>query len=527
MDSGEAPCGGEGQISPTGFRYDGGGQGVLGGALQAGGQGEKPRLVVSIRRKNVRHPGLALGDGARLVQSHDLDFARLFQRDGGLEQDAVFSAHAAAHHDGHRRGQAQGAGTADDQYGDAPGQGEARALPQQQPHGGGNDGDRDDRRDEYPRYLVGHLGDGGLGGGGVADHADDLGEGGVLSHAGGLTFEKTGLVQGGGRDGVPRRLVHRDALAGEGGLVHRAGSLQHHAVYRDGLSGADHKDVLLADLFHGDHGLRPVPDHGGGLRGQLHQALESVGGFSLAAGLQHFAHGDEGEDHGGRLKVELVHIGHDGVHIAPHLGAGHGKEGVGAVHEGRRGTQSHQRVHIGGAAPQAPEAGDKEFLVDDHDGHGEQELGQAHGHMVAVKKGGQRPAPHHVAHGEVHQHQQEAQGRDETALERRGLPVPQGRPGLRRGGCPTVTPGRPLLGGAVARALHRSDDGLGGGGSLHSHGVGEQAHGAGGDAGDFGHGFFHPGAAGGAAHARYVVLFHTGHTPTISSVFAGWPPARR
>ena len=51
----------------------------------------------------------------------------LLQRGGGLEEDAVFGAHAVAHHDGHRRGQAQGAGAADDQHGDAPGQGEAHA----------------------------------------------------------------------------------------------------------------------------------------------------------------------------------------------------------------------------------------------------------------------------------------------------------------------------------------------------------------------------------------------------------------
>ena len=67
-----------------------------------------------------------------------LRLAGLFQSRGGFEQDAVLRTQAAAHHNGHRGGQAQGAGAADDQHGDAPGQGKAKAPAQQQPDHGGD-----------------------------------------------------------------------------------------------------------------------------------------------------------------------------------------------------------------------------------------------------------------------------------------------------------------------------------------------------------------------------------------------------
>ena len=39
------------------------------------------------------------------------------------------------------------------------------------------------------------------------------------------------------------------------------------------------------------------------------------------------------------------------------------------------------------------------------------------GNVVAVKPAGQRPAPHHVPHGEIHQHQQKADRGDEPPFQ--------------------------------------------------------------------------------------------------------------
>ena len=410
----------------------------------------------------------------------------------------MLRAQSVAHHDGHRRGQTQGAGAADDQHRDAPGQGVAYLPAQQQPDHKGRQGNGNDRRNEDARDLVGHLGNGGLGGGGVADHADDLGQGGILSHPGGPAGQEARLVEGRRRDRAARGLVHGNALAGEGSLVDGALALQDHAVHRDMLAGPDYKGIPGQHLTDGHLGLHPGPEHRGLLRRQLHQTLEGVGGPALGPGLQHLAHGNQRENHGRRLEIEVMEIGHG---VGP--GAGHGEEAVGTIDKGRRGAQGHQGIHIGGPVPQGPVARDKKLLIDDHDDGRQQQLHQPQGHGVALEKGRNRPAAHHMAHGEVHQHRQKAHRPQEPPLQHRRLPVLQDRGvgGSRLLGCA-------LFGRAVARLLHGLDDGLGRGRALHAHGVGQQAHRTGRDPRHLTDGLLHPGAAGRAAHARDVVLLH-------------------
>ena len=76
----------------------------------------------------------------------------------------------------------------------------------------------------------------------------------------------------------------------------------------------------------------------------------------------------------------------------------------------------------------------------------------------------------------------------------------------------------PFQAGAVAGVLHRADDVGRRGGALHAHRVCEQADGARCDAGHSADGLFNPGAAGGAAHARDLILFHLGSFLLLSPV---------
>ena len=385
------------------------GQRVLALLLQRGRQRQQLALGNALHGQDVSDPGFAAGDGAGLVQRHDLGAACSFQRGGSFEQDAVPGPQTVAHHDGHRRCQTQRTGAADDQHRDAPGQRIAELPAQQQPDKGGQHRNGDDRGHKKAGNGIGDLGNGGLGGGGIADHPDDLGQRGILAHTGGFALQETGLVGGGGADLVSRSLVHRDALAGQGTLVHGAGTFQHKAVHRDVLTGAHHKEVALFHLCNGHSHFGPFPQQGGGLGGQLHQALERVGGLALGAGLQHLAHGDQGQDHGGRFKVELHHVVHDERVVAVYLGAGYGEQGVGAPEKAGRRTQRHQCIHVGGTVEQALEAADEELLVDDHHDARQQQLDQTHGNVVAVEPVGERPAPHHVAHRKIHQHRQKDQ----------------------------------------------------------------------------------------------------------------------
>ena len=186
------------------------------------------------------------------------------------------------------------------------------------------------------------------------------------------------------------------------------------------------------------------------------------------------------------------------------LRIGHGKQGVGAPHKACHRAHSHQRIHVGGAVHQPFEAIDEKFLVDHHHDARQQQLYQPHGNVVAVKPAGQRPAPHHVSHGKIHQYQQKAQRGDEPPFQLGRFVVSQ-RVQLCAG-----TGGCGGLFGActVTGLLHGTDNGGIFCCAFHAHGVGQQAYRTAGDARHALYGLFHPGRAGRAAHAGNIELFH-------------------
>ena len=73
--------------------------------------------------------------------------------------------------------------------------------------------------------------------------------------------------------------------------------------------------------------------------------------------------------------------------------------------------------------PQTLKAADKEFLVDDHDDSGKQKLYKPHGNVVVVEPCRERPAPHHVSHGEIHEDNEKACRGDQPVFESRCLVV--------------------------------------------------------------------------------------------------------
>ncbi len=174
--------------------HDGTGQRMLALLFEGVGCLEEDLLLHPGGRDQIRHLGLALGDGAGFVERDDLHLARLLQRHGGFEEDAVFGAKAIANHDGNRGRQAQRARAGDHKHRNPPGKRIAEFLADKQPHGGSHKRDCNDRGDEDAGDLVRDFGNGRLGRGGVADHFDDLAERGVLPHAGGSGLEIARLV---------------------------------------------------------------------------------------------------------------------------------------------------------------------------------------------------------------------------------------------------------------------------------------------------------------------------------------------
>ena len=245
--------------------------------LDRRGLGKKVALgKAGLKHGNVRHRGMAGGDGAGLVQYDGIDVVQIFQRFGTLDEYAELGGLAGADHDGHGRGQTQRAGAGDDQHGDGVGEGELEAVAGDHPDDSGHERDAHDHGHEHAADLVGEAGDGRFGGAGVVHEADDLRERGIVAHARGAEAESAVFVDGGGDDRVANMLFHGDALAGDGGLIDVAKALDDLAVHGDALAGPDDHDVAGDDLLgrHGD--FHAVAHDHGGLGREIDQLAQRV-----------------------------------------------------------------------------------------------------------------------------------------------------------------------------------------------------------------------------------------------------------
>ena len=226
--------------------------------------------------------------------------------------------------------------------------------------------------------------------------------------------------------------------------------------------------------------------------------------------LKQLADGDECEDHGGRLKIKFVHIRHGGLAATVQLRVRHGEQRIDAPAVGRCRAERDKRVHVRRAAQQALCSAYEKFLIDDHDDPGQQQLDKTHSDVVAVKPAWQRPAPHHMAHREIHQNEQKCDRGDQPLFKMRRLPVLQRT---------CVCRGRGFLPAhrrAVACVLNGFDDGGGLRRALDAHRVCEQAHCAGRNARDLFDRLFHTCAASGAVHAGHGILLH--ENPSLGAI---------
>ena len=218
----------------------------------------------------------------------------------------MLSALPGSGHDGAGRRQSQGAGARNDQRGDGQQEGEAEdphlgqtvwgenemtawsekgVITDEEPEQENCQGERVHPGDEMPRYEVGQLLNRRLGGLGVLNHLDDLGQRRLTTHPGGLESERAGLVDGGADNLGARSLFHRDALAGDHRLVHRRVTHGDFAVDGNALTGAHHDNVADPDLIGGYLQLLPFSDH---VRRPGLQANQFPDGFRGAAAGQRF-----------------------------------------------------------------------------------------------------------------------------------------------------------------------------------------------------------------------------------------------
>ena len=203
---------------------------------------------------------------------------------------------------------------------------------------------------------------------------------------------------------------------------------------------------------------------------------------------------------------------HDQVVVAGGQADADHDDGEHAVGQRRASAEGDEGIHAGRAGLDALPAREEERAVDPADGQGQHQLSarvQDGVPAAAVEHTAQRQADH-VAHRDVHKRDKEAEAGNQALFELGSLGV--------------LELGAFALGGGEGRAVpggvHGAEDapcrgiGVGVGGVVYLHRVGQQAYGDGCHTRHRRNGFFHMACAGRAAHAGDFVALH-GDTPFL------------
>ena len=228
--------------------HDRGGQRMFAALLQRGGEPQELLRVETVGRQHIHELGFALGERAGLVHDERGDFLQPFERLGVLHEHALLRAASDADHDGHRRGQAERARAGDDEHRDGVDDGvrEPRLRPEPQPDDEGEHRNRQHRRHEDRRDLVGEPLNGRAAALGFGHHVHDLPEQRVAADALGAHDETAGAVDGAAGHLVADGLFHRERFAGDHGFLDAGVAFDDHAI--DGHLVAGHHAQLVADL---------------------------------------------------------------------------------------------------------------------------------------------------------------------------------------------------------------------------------------------------------------------------------------
>ena len=210
-----------------------GGERVFAVLLQRRGETQEFLRVETADGQDIHEPGLALGEGARLVHDERGDLLQPFERLGVFHEHAFLRAASDADHDGHGSGQAEGARAGDDEDRDGvdDGVGELGLRSKPHPQDEGEHRNSQYRRHEDSRDLVGEALNGRATALGLGYHVHDLPEQRVATDSLGAHDETAGAIDGAAGHLVADGLFHRERFAGDHGLFHAGVTFDHRAIH--------------------------------------------------------------------------------------------------------------------------------------------------------------------------------------------------------------------------------------------------------------------------------------------------------
>ena len=274
---------------------------------------------------------------AGLVQRDDLGLAQHLQRLAPAKQHAHFRRAPGADHDRRGRGQPHRAGAGDNQHRHRIDQRQTQSMgrPKRQPACKGQRGGRHHCGHEPQGDPVDHRLNRQFRPLRRLDHGDDLREHRIASHRRGAKGQRALLVDRAAHQRAADGLGHRDRLAGDHRLIDETLALDHLAIDRDALAGADLDDVARDDILNGHFPAAAHP-RGSGLK--PHQPLDRLGRAPLGPRLQHPAQQDQRDNDRGGLVIDMNRAG------GQQRGRKRRHQRIGI---GRQRAHRDQRMHIG------------------------------------------------------------------------------------------------------------------------------------------------------------------------------------
>ena len=281
-----------------------------------------------------RHASLSKGAG--LVEDHSGDGLGCLEYLTTLDDDAELGAAAGTHHDRRGGGQAKGTRAGNDEDRHCRGERLGRRVAKRQPHRQRAHGNDHHHGHEHPGDAVSQPGHGRPRSLGLLHQPDDLGEGRVGPHPGGLHHEEALGVHGGADDLVTRANLHGHRFTRHHGGVHGTVSLHHDPIGGDAFPGSDLEAVPDGKVLSGNLG---AVHQAGGARPEAGKGPYGVTGALLGPGLEPASQQDEGDDDRCGLEVDVGHTRAGGGHArhARHVVAG--TVGVGST----EGDERHHR----------------------------------------------------------------------------------------------------------------------------------------------------------------------------------------
>ncbi len=322
-------------------------------ALGRGGEREELVFGHAADGNHVREHRTALGDGARLVEHHDLELAGTLQRLPVPHQDPELRRLSDADHDRDGRRETEGARAGDHEHRHRHHRRvvQRRLRPEGVPDGEGDDRQDHHHRDEHARHHIDQLLDGRLGALCFSHAAYDPRERRVPTHVLRDEVENALGVEGPPGHFIAGPLLDRDALPRQHRLVDGAPSLRHAPVHGNLLTGADDHRVTHTDLLGSDLLLDSVADDPGHRRTELHETAKRARRLPPGAGFEGLTQNDQRDHHRRRLV--------EGLGRAFRKESGK-RDGNGRIRPRGTSTERDERVHVGGPVPEgAPCTGEE------------------------------------------------------------------------------------------------------------------------------------------------------------------------